>query len=389
MKKTKARGSKSETNSVLHWLTARQHEMVEQVRKLVTRESPTHDKAACDALCHHLAEQFRDLGGKVRVHRQRTAGNHLQVDFSGPKGQKPLLLLGHFDTVYDLGTLKTMPWCERGGKLCGPGVFDMKSGIVQMMYALRALREVGGGLPRPVTVWLVSDEETGSDSSRSMTEKLASQCAAALACEPSGPGGALKTARKGVGGFVIKVTGQSAHSGLDFEKGQSAILELSHQIQAASRLTDLKRGVTLNVGVIHGGTRTNVVAGEAVAELDLRIARKSDGPIMERKVKALKPVNRNCKLEITGGINRPPMERTKEVAALFATAQRVAGELGFPLQEIAVGGGSDGNFTAGIGVPTLDGLGAVGDGAHAAHEYVVAAELPRRAALLAGLIGAV
>ena len=175
MKKTKSRGSKSETNSVLRWLTARQHEMVEQVRKLVTRESPTHDKAACDALCHHLAEQFRDLGGKVRVHRQRTAGNHLQVDFSGPKGQKPLLLLGHFDTVYDLGTLKTMPWCERGGKLCGPGVFDMKSGIVQMMYALRALREVGGGLPRPVTVWLVSDEETGSDSSRSMTEKLASQ----------------------------------------------------------------------------------------------------------------------------------------------------------------------------------------------------------------------
>jgi len=299
------------------------------------------------------------------------------------------LLLGHYDTVYDLGTLKTMPWREKDGRLCGPGVFDMKSGIVQIMYALRALQELCGSLPRPVTVWLVSDEETGSDTSRVLTEKLASQCAAALVCEPSGPGGAVKTARKGVGDFVIRVTGHASHAGLDFEKGQSAILELSHQIQAISRLTDLRRGITLNVGVIRGGTRTNVVAGEAVAEVDLRVARKSDGPMMEHKVKALKPVNRNCQLEIEGGVNRPPLERTKAVAALFATAQKLAQELGFPLDEIAVGGGSDGNFTAGIGVPTLDGLGAVGDGAHAAHEYVLAAELPRRAALLAGLIGAV
>jgi glutamate carboxypeptidase len=300
-----------------------------------------------------------------------------------------VLLLGHYDTVYDLGTLKTMPWRETDGKLFGPGVFDMKGGIVQIMFALRALYEVKGGLPRPVTAWLVSDEETGSDSSRAITEKLASRCAAALICEPSGPGGALKTARKGVGGFVIHVTGQAAHSGLDFEKGQSAIQELAHQIHAISRLTDLKRGITLNVGVIRGGTRTNVVAGEASAEVDLRIAHKSDGPRMERKVKALRPVNRNCKLQIEGGLNRPPLERTKEVAALFQTAQKIAHDLGFPLKEIAVGGGSDGNFTAGIGVPTLDGLGAVGDGAHASHEYAVTGELPRRAALLAGLIGAV
>ena len=389
MKKKTSPRSKPETNAVLQWLTARQPEMVAHVRELVMRESPTHEKAACDALCDYLADLFRSLGGRAKVHRQETAGNHLQVDFAGPEGQKPVLLLGHYDTVYDLGTLKTMPWREQGGKLCGPGVFDMKSGIVQMMFALRALCEVKGGLPRPVTVWLVSDEETGSDSSRALTEKLASQCTAALVCEPSGPGGAVKTARKGVGDFVVKVTGRASHAGLDFEKGQSAIQELAHQIHAISRLTDLKRGITLNVGVIRGGTRTNVVAGEAVAEVDLRVARKSDGPVMERKVKALKPVNRNCKLEITGGVNRPPLERTKEVAALFATAQRAAGELGFPLQEIAVGGGSDGNFTAGIGVPTLDGLGAVGDGAHAAHEYVVAAELPRRAALLAELIGAV
>ena len=389
MTKRNPRQSKSELERVLRWQKDRQREMVEQVRELVVRESPTHDKPACDALCEYLGEQFRALGGRAKIHRQPKAGHHLQVDFTGPREREPVLLLGHYDTVYDLGTLQTMPWRENGGRLSGPGVFDMKGGIGQIMFALRALREVKGGLPRPVTVWLVSDEETGSDTSRKLTEKLAAKCAAVLVCEPSGPGGALKTARKGVGGFVIKVTGKAAHSGLDFDKGHSAINELAHQIHAVSRLTDLQRGITLNVGVIRGGTRTNVIAGEAVAEIDLRIARKSDGPRMERKVKSLKPVNRNCQLLIEGGVNRPPMERTKPVAALFQTAQKIALGLGFSLDEIAAGGGSDGNFTASIGIPTLDGLGAVGDGAHAPHEYVVGAELPRRAALLAGLIEAV
>ncbi len=208
-------------------------------------------------------------------------------------------------------------------------------------------------------------------------------------CEPSGPGGALKTARKGVGSFTLKVTGQASHSGLDFEKGQSAIVELAHQILAISQLTDLARGTTVNVGVIRGGTRSNVVAAEAVAEMDLRIAHKGDGAVMERKIRKLRPANKNCKLEIEGGINRPPLERTKQVVALFELARRIAGDLGFALEEIAVGGGSDGNFTAGIGVPTLDGLGAVGEGAHAQHESVIARELPRRAALLAGLIEAI
>jgi len=389
MPKTALTESKTAARDLLHWLTDHQQEMVEHVREMVIRESPTHDKAACDSLCDYLAKQVEGLGGRVKIHRLPTAGNHLQVEFAGPRGRKPVLLLGHYDTVYNLGTLATMPWREQKGRLQGPGVFDMKSGIAQIMFALRALREVKGGLSRPVIVWLVSDEEEGSDSSRFLTEKLATQCEAVLVCEPAGPGGALKTARKGVGGFLIKVTGQASHSGLDFEKGQSAILELSHQIQAISRLTDLERGITLNVGVIRGGTRTNVVAAEAVAEVDLRIARKSDGPLMERKVKALRPVNKKCSLQIEGGINRPPLERTKQVAALFHTARRLALELGFPLNEIAVGGGSDGNFTGGLGIPTLDGLGAVGDGAHASHEYVVAAELPRRAALLSGLIEAV
>jgi glutamate carboxypeptidase len=374
---------------IQQWLEERRHQMIASTRELVLRESPTHDKAACDNLSSHLAGEFECLGGKIRLHRQRTAGHHLEVNFPGARGRKPLLLLGHFDTVHDVGMLDKMPWREQNGKLYGPGVFDMKGGIVQMMFALWALNEAGGTLPRPVTVLLVSDEEEGSASSRAITEKLAKQCSAVLVCEPSGPGGALKTARKGVGSFTLTVTGRAAHSGLDFEKGHSAILELAHQIQAVSRLNEPKRGVTLNVGVIRGGSRVNVVAAEASAEVDLRIAQKSDGAKMEREVRRLRPVNPNCKLVIAGGINRPPLERTKQVTKLFELAREIAHSLGFELKEVAVGGGSDGNFTAGIGIPTLDGLGAVGDGAHALHEYVVAAEMPRRVALLAGLIQAV
>ncbi|MGC2109904.1 MAG: M20 family metallopeptidase [Candidatus Korobacteraceae bacterium] len=375
--------------AVMEWLRTREDEMVARLRELVTHESPTHDKRACDNLCSHLAAEFGRLGGQVRIHQQKKAGDHLQVNFAGARNRKPVLLLGHFDTVYELGTLKTMPWREQQGRLHGPGIFDMKGGIVQMMFALQALSETQAGLPRPVIVWLVSDEEEGSVSSRAMTEKLAKRCAAVLVCEPAGPGGALKTARKGVGSFRLTVKGRAAHSGLDFEKGHSAIVELAHQVKAVSALTDLRRGITINVGVIRGGTRANVVAAEAAAEMDLRIARKSDGPRIERKVRSLRPVNPNCTLEIAGDVNRPPLERTQQVAGLFAVARNVAGELGFELNEVAVGGGSDGNFTAGIGVPTLDGLGAVGDGAHASHEHVVASELPRRAALLAGLIQAI
>ena len=381
--------SRFEANRILSWLTARQSEMVASLREIVLRESPTHDKQSCDELSGFLAQEFEHLGGDIKLHRQPEAGNHLQVNFAGHDRRKPVLLLGHFDTVYELGTLATMPWSERQGRLSGPGVFDMKAGIVQMMFALWALRESDGGQPRPVKVLLVSDEEAGSATSRAITEKLAKQCAAVLVCEPSGPGGALKTARKGVGAFQLKVTGRAAHSGLDFEKGQSAILELAHQLLAIARMTDLKRGITLNAGVIRGGTRTNVVPREAFAEIDLRIAHKRDGAQMEKRVRRLRPVNPKCKLEIEGGINRPPLERTEKVAALFALARSIARELGFTLREIAVGGGSDGNFTAGIGIATLDGLGAVGDGAHAAHEHVIAAELPRRAALLAGLIQAI
>ena len=373
---------------VRDWLLPRKPEMVASLRELVLLESPTHHKAACDKLCAVLADQFQQLGGRVKLHRQKKAGDHLQVDFAGARGHKPVLLLGHYDTVYNTGTLATMPWRESKGLVYGPGVFDMKGGIVQMMFAIRALHETGP-LPRPVTVLLVSDEEEGSETSRAMTEKIASRCEVVLVCEPAGHGGALKTARKGVGSFSIRVSGVASHAGLDFEKGHNAILELSHQIQAVAAMTNLERGITLNPGVIRGGTRTNVVPPEAEAEFDLRIASKVDGDVMMRKVRALRAVNKKCKLHVEGGVNRPPLERSPQVVALFRQAQRVAGQLGFSLSEVAVGGGSDGNFTAGMGIPTLDGLGAVGDGAHSPRESVVAAEMPRRAALLAGLMASV
>jgi glutamate carboxypeptidase len=367
------------------WLAPRKAEMVAELKELVVIESPTHDKAACDQLCAVLAGRFRELGGRVKLYRQKKAGDHLQVDFAGERGRKPILLLGHYDTVYNTGTLATMPWRESKGLVYGPGVFDMKGGIVQMMFAIRALQETNQ-LQRPLIVLLVSDEEEGSESSRAITEKLAGRCDAVLVCEPAGRGGTLKTARKGVGDFTIRVSGVASHAGLDFEKGQNAILELSHQVQAVTAMTNLERGITLNPGIIRGGTRTNVVPSEAEAEFDLRIASKLDGDLMMRKIHALRAVNKKCKLHVEGGINRPPLERSPAVVALFAQAQKVAKELGFSVNEIAVGGGSDGNFTAGLGIPTLDGLGAVGDGAHSPRESVVAAEMPRRAALLAGLI---
>jgi glutamate carboxypeptidase len=238
-----------------------------------------------------------------------------------------------------------------------------------------------------VTVFLNSDEEVGSDSSRQMIEALAKKCAAVLVCEPAaGLHGALKTARKGVGGYHLRVTGHAAHAGLDFSKGASAILELAHQISEISKLSDLERGTTVNVGVIRGGTRTNVIAAEASAEIDVRIAHIDDGPKIDAKLRALRPLNHRCKLELSGGINRPPMERTEGVGRLYSTAVELAHDLGWKAEEAAVGGGSDGNFTTAMGAATLDGLGAVGEGAHATHESVIIDELPRRAALLSLLI---
>ncbi|HUR36262.1 MAG TPA: M20 family metallopeptidase [Terriglobales bacterium] len=371
----------------LHAIQGRQDEMLATLQKLVQLESPSSDKAAVDRCGAELRWQFERLGGRVTVHRQAHYGDHLQIDFPGAAGT-PVMLLGHFDTVWDLGTLKHMPFKIEKGRAWGPGVYDMKVGIVMMLNAVTALREAHGGtLPRPVTIWLVTDEEVGSESSRATTEALAKKMAAVFVIEPSqGIEGALKTARKGVGSYEVAVTGVASHSGVDFEKGQSAIVELAHQITRIEKFTDIKRGLTVNPGVIRGGTRVNVVAGEASAEVDVRVSLLKDAIGLDKKFQSLKPVSRKCKLSVSGGLNRPPMERSAGVIQLFHLAEDLAKGLGFKVKEKSTGGGSDGNFTAALGVPTLDGLGGVGEGAHALHESVILAEIPRRTALLAGLL---
>ena len=375
----------------LAYFRKQQSNILDTIQQLVEIESPSDLKAAVDRLSTVLASRFSELGGKVQLHRQEKFGNHLQISFAGAtRNAKPVLLLGHMDTVYSIGAISKMKYRIAKGRVFGPGVLDMKAGIALGFHVIEALLAWHKGrLPRPVTVLLVSDEETGSQSSRAITERLARQSEAVLVVEPaSGLNGAVKTSRKGVGGYTLNVTGKAAHSGLDFEKGHSAILELARQTIEISEFSDMKRGITLNVGKISGGTRVNVVPAEASASIDVRVATKKDAAEMHRRLRALRSFDRNCTISVTGEINRPPMQRTSGVVALYNKAQAIAESLGWRLEEAAVGGGSDGNFTAALGIPTLDGLGAVGEGAHAEHESVVISELPRRAALLAGLIAA-
>jgi glutamate carboxypeptidase len=371
----------------LRYFGKQQTRIVDTISQLVEIESPSDVKAAVDRLGAVLGSMFEEIGGQVTFHPAAKSGNQLQVDFKAPSTprQKPVLLLGHMDTVYPIGTISKMPCRVAKGRVWGPGVLDMKAGIALALHVIGALS--AWGLSRPVTLLLVSDEEVGSKSSRAITEKSAQSAAAVLVLEPAyGLHGAVKTARKGIGDYTIKVTGKAAHSGLDFEQGQSAVLELAKQICEISKLVDLKRGITLNVGKVSGGTRVNVVPAEAIALVDLRVATARDGVRLDRKLRGLKPFNRKCKITVSGELNRPPMERTAGVASLYARAREIAKGLGWSLQEASVGGGSDGNFTAALGIPTLDGLGGVGEGAHAEHESIVISELPRRAALLAGLI---
>jgi glutamate carboxypeptidase len=386
----------------LRYFKKQQPKIIETIRQLVEIESPSDVKQAVDRLGTVLASRFAELGGRVHLHPAEKFGDHLQAEFKGPgrrnkkpnqkPNQKPVLLLGHMDTVYPIGTISKTPCHVAKGRLHGPGGLDMKSGIALALHAVEAMLKWNAGknpgkLSRPVTVLLVSDEEVGSTSSRPITESLARQSSAVLVLEPAqGLHGAVKTSRKGICEYTLKVTGKAAHSGLDFEKGQSAILELAKQIGEISKLVDLKRGVTVNVGKVSGGTRVNVVPAEASAAIDVRVRRMGDALRIDRKLRSLKPFNRHCRITISGGMNRPPMERTPGVADLYSRAAVIADDLGWKLEEASVGGGSDGNFTAALGIPTLDGLGGVGEGAHAEHESVVISELPRRAALLSVLI---
>ena len=358
--------------------------MARTLRALVEAESPSDDKAAVDAVARLAAGFAEACGGRVKLHKQKHFGNVLEVRFGPARSRrKPILLLGHLDTVWPLGTLKTMPWREAGGRFYGPGVLDMKAGVAMALAASSALAQVG--ISRPVTLLLNPDEEVGSPASRPITERLALASEAVLVLEPA-QSLACKTARKGVGDYHLHVTGVAAHSGVDFERGHSAILELARLIETVAGFTDLRVGRTVNPGVISGGTRSNVIAEHAYAAVDVRIAKASDAAKVEKLFRNLRCADPACKLEITGGMNRPPMERKPGTVALYKRARKLAAELGFTLDEAATGGGSDGNFTAALGVPTLDGLGAVGEGAHAAHESVVIEHLVPRTALLAALL---
>ena len=365
----------------------REPEMLDRLRALVEIESPSDDKAGVDQAVRLVSAWAGSLGAKVRVHRHAQFGDSLEVRF-GPHSprEKPILLLGHLDTVWEIGTLARMPWKVTRERISGPGVLDMKAGVAMIFTALAILIE-DGPLCRPVTVLLHGDEEIGSPASRPLTETTARRSSVVYVLEPAqGDAGAYKTSRKGVGQYRLAVEGVAAHSGIDFARGHSATMELAGQMQAIDRIADPAHGITINIGRISGGTRSNVVAAQAWAEIEVRIPRLRDQARVERLLRGLRPSDSGCALHLSGGWNRPPMERTASTVALFRRARRLAAELGIVLDEAATGGGSDGSFTSALGLPTLDGMGAVGAGAHNPQEHCLRRHLAPRAALLAAML---
>jgi glutamate carboxypeptidase len=380
-------------SGVLDFCESQRGWMRQLLETLVRLESPSHDRAAVNRCGDEIARQLQLANGRVTRLPGRSRGDHIRAEFG--EGGRPTLLLGHFDTVWDVGQLERMPVREESGRLYGPGTFDMKAGIASALLALRALERRGlaphvlesVGLAPQVVVLFTADEEVGSGTSRRLIEAEARASQAVLVLEPSLPGGAAKTSRKGSGEFELLVQGVAAHAGLEPGKGASAIHELARQILQVETLADPSRGVTVNVGLIGGGSRPNVVAAEARATVDVRVSTAADAARVEAAFRGLRPQTPRTGLEVRGGVDRPPLERTHGVVRLYRMAKEVAASLGRDLAEGAAGGGSDGNFTAAVGVPTLDGLGPEGDGAHAPHEHVVLTDIPFRAALLAGLLG--
>ena len=372
---------------VLAYARSKQQEIIGFLREMVECESPSDDPAAISKFADLFESRVSDIA-KIRRVKAKNFGPHLQCEFKLPGRGKDgqILVLGHSDTVYPLGTLARMPFRIADGRVWGPGVLDMKGGVAFFVYAMRALIELGIPVRRKVLLQLNSDEEVGSESSRELTEQEAKRSVAVLVVEPgTGLEGKAKTARKGIGDYTLTVRGKASHAGVDFNAGASAIVELARQVEKIHGFVGLRKGLTVNPGVISGGTRSNVVAAEARAEIDFRVEKLKDGALLERRIRSLKPFDKRCTLELSGGLNRPPMERTSGVAALFKTAQRLARELDVTLDESSTGGGSDGNFTAALGVPTLDGIGTVGEGAHAPHESILIERIADRTALLAKL----
>ena len=377
-------------DSILPAVKALQPEIVALIRQFVQCESPSDEPAAVNRFVELVSDTVAPFAS-LKTFAGGRFGKHLVCEMHLPGRAKSgqVLALGHSDTVWPLGTLRSMPFRQAQGRLWGPGVFDMKAGLVFFIFAMRALREEDTPVARKVVLQVNSDEEVGSASSRALTEEGARASAAVLVLEPSqGLDGKLKTARKGVGDYTVTVRGRAAHAGLDFLNGASAIVEMGRQIGRIAGFTRLDRGITVSPGLIRGGTRSNVIAEECWVEVDVRAPKSADARYLERQFTSLKPFDKRCTINITGGMNRPPLERTAGVRALFRKAKALAAELGVDLEESSAGGGSDGNFTAALGVPTLDGLGAVGEGAHAANESILIDRMADRIALLSKLVAA-
>lgn len=365
--------------------------IINDIKHLVEIESPSGSAQGINDVGRMLARNCATRSTSTVC--PSSAGNHLRIDFHLKTVAQPetsesrILVLGHSDTVWPLGTLAHMPFRRTEERLCGPGVLDMKGGLILFLWATRLLHDLEAPVRRRISLLVVSDEETGSKDSRALTENEAKDSEFVLVLEPgTGLTGKLKTARKGVGRYNLAVNGIAAHAGVDFSNGASAVLELARQIDRIAALTDVDRGITVNPGVVSGGTASNVVAAEANCQIDLRAWTAEDAAAIDSQLRSLTPIDSCCQLSLVGGLNRPPMERTPAIAALFRNASAVASELGLTLEESSTGGGSDGNFTAALGVPTLDGLGAIGEGAHASHESILIDAVPGRVALLAALL---
>ena len=381
----------TESNSpaaLLRFLKPLLPQMLSVLRTFVVAESPSLEKTPADRCCAIVAAEWRKHGARIERLAQKHRGNHLRITWQPRKSRAAgqLVVLGHYDTVYATGTLAKMPFRVSAGKVYGPGAFDMKAGIVQALFALAALQETQTPLRKRIVFLWTSDEEIGSDTSRKLIETEARRSDAVFVLEPSfGPRGSLKTARKGVGVAELIVRGRASHAGLAPQEGVNAVHELARQIARLQTWNDLRRGISVNADIIEGGTRVNVIAERARAVIDLRALRLADMRRLEQRLRALRPLTRGARLEIHGGFNRAPMER-KVSAALFSRAKSLAAQMGLSIGECVAGGGSDGNLTAALGVPTLDGLGGVGDGAHSAREYALVKAMPERAALLAALL---
>lgn len=377
------------TEKLLNYFKNREENILTMIRTLVETESPSYDENGSHAVVSLLADEAQKIESVKSIERILVEGygEHLIIHaFGEDKTNDAVMLLGHTDTVHPRGTLEARPYRMEKNRVYGPGIFDMKANCVLVLEVLRALTDLNLKPEREIIILLSCDEEVGSQTGRALVEKEAGRARACLVLEPSAPGGRVKTGRKGTGMFTMKTHGIPAHAGLDPEKGASAVLELAQQVKRLHEMTNFEIGTTVSVGVFHGGTTSNVVPENAYAEIDVRFKTMDEAARIEKEILSSKPFDERVKIEITGGINRPPLERDEKVVALYEKAKAVASSFGYELGETQVGGASDGNFVAALGVPVLDGLGVSGDGAHAVHEHIIADDIAPRAALIAGLI---